>query len=1096
MKSRLKCLFSLALLMTSVNVYAQEVPTPGRGNAGKGAQTVSPTVSKSNDELISENIDVKRLNKIRIVQSTDNWTVNNIAVALSPGIRATVTIPLGPIGVDTGGSNRFGGPWGQYPIRIIDGAKSETVYVTGGTCSAGATNCTLIFKPFFSHSSSDYSLASATQGIQEAINDGCGLPAAIRDWANISGCHVIIPPRGKPYGRPKSYSEDYNIYASIFFHASQSKLSGEGAVINHYGRGPGLVVGFLTPVNADGSLVPGFPGSAPSNLAVDNTIEGISFRSASDHSGDPAYAGSLIASVAYSNSTHLNTIKTAAPHGLRSGDIVTVLFTDPTQFWGDIPSITVVDPNTFTYYRDSKSEWPVQTTPGVVALAYEPVLDNATGTSFLDLKESISWELGRFNNWFDFWDDERCLVRGFDNAGIPLNANINWTGSFFFSGGAHNLPLAKQQLAPVLTVTDSNITANHSNGFSFFNSNGLYVHDTVIQAQGLWQANVSNITGNYQGASFENIYTETGPSLNPIDPAKSPWAGMGNAGLIAGPSSGAALFSIRGASMGGSLPTYGDGPTQYLYSIMVNDLTTGVHSSPLPVMFGRANRSGTISVRWPRVADGRDRITYHVIRNLAPLGIVTANGGYIAPSITTCGGGTADACGAVAKDLPQCSGFRCTYSDDLTGTSSIAKELASQNYRGNFSFWPALGAVTSGAPIISDTEINTVGVGAHANTASAVPINYAARCRASTNVFGGFTSCATSTDTTNGTDSALLLNDYNLGKVNAKGRLNFMARGKPQELITLSDAETASTIATTGYRPDANALDAYIGLDGPKGGFAGNAAPVAFGSPLSISNYIGARPDNHEWKERLTFDSKSLKVPIDFQSGVGHEISGPELTKPSPPASGFQKAYFKAGRGLCTIDAKGMETCMGHRSTANTDAPDAMLNSENSPWFTAGRVEGTAVFSSSAKKASLFGVTLNLPTTTKHLTYSVVVSDPTATKYDIGIYSGTSGGTCTLLLHTGPNPGSTAMTAGYHTVNWKEGAVTLRPGRYYLAITASSTESVAALGGASNQLTFAGGTRSDNVGNVTVTNAGELDGKRTCPEDSYQTAGVPAFIVH
>ena len=63
--------------------------------------------------------------------------------------------------------------------------------------------------------------------------------------------------------------------------------------------------------------------------------------------------------------------------------------------------------------------------------------------------------------------------------------------------------------------------------------------------------------------------------------------------------------------------------------------------------------------------------------NLAPLGIVSANGGYIAPSITTCGGGTADACGAVAKDLPQCSGFRCTYSDDLTGTSSIAKELAS-----------------------------------------------------------------------------------------------------------------------------------------------------------------------------------------------------------------------------------------------------------------------------------------------------------------------------------------------------------------------------------------------------------------------------------
>ena len=1095
MKIIFKYLLPVALLSSSIGLRAQElsVSAPGTGPMSLGAAISA--VPQKTDQGTADDLDAKRFNRTRIVQPSDNWSIDRTPTPLLPRVSATVILPVGPVGVDTGGTSRFGGPWGQYQIRISDSVKSETVYVTGGTCIAGAKNCTLIFTPYFSHSANAYALGSATQGIQEAINDGCGLPSSAADWPYVSGCHVVIPPRGKPYGGPKSYSDDYNIYGSIFFHTTQSRLSGDGAVINHYGRGPGLVVGYLTPVNADGSVIAGFPTSAPSNLALDNTVEGITFRSATDHSTDPAYAGSLITSVAYSSTTHLNTITTAAPHGLRTGDMVTILFTDPTQFWGDVPSITVVNANTFTYYRNSRVDWPAQTTPGVVALAYEPVLDNASGTNFLEVKGAIAWELGRFNNWFDFWDDERGLVQGFDNAGISLNANVNWTGSFFFSGGAFNLPIAKQQLAPVVTVADSNLTANYSNGFSFFNSNGLYVHDTVIQAQGLWQANVSNVTGNYQGAYFENIYTETGPSLNPPSPARSPWPGTGNAGLIAGVSSGAAEFDIRGAAMGGSLPTYGDGSIQYVYSIVVNDATKGVHSSPLPVMFGRTNRSGKIPVRWPRVASGRDKITYHVIRNPAPLGISAASGGYVAPTDTNCGGGSLDACGSVAVDVPQCPSFVCTFSDDVTlATSPIVHDLSSQNYRGNFSFWPATGAITSSAPIVSDTEISTVGVGAQANTGSAVPINYAARCRGSINVFGGYTACENSTDTTNGTNSAVMLNDHSHGNPMAKGRLNFMSRVKPQEVITLADADTAATLATTGYRPKANSLDAYIGFDGPNGGFSGKAAPVAFGSPVSISSYIGSTPDNSTWKERLTLNSKTLKVPLDFQSGIAHEISGPEIAKPSRPASGFQKAYFKAGNGLCTIDSGGVEKCMGGATDTNASvAPDTA----DTPWFTATHVgEKTAVFPGVANKAAFFGVILPFPKITKQLTYTVGIADISPTTYDIGLYSGTSGGVCTLLAHTGPKPGSSTMTSGYHTVNWKDGAVRLRPGRYYLAMTASSTKSVAVLGGESDQLTFAGGTGPDTVGNVAVTVAGVLDATRTCPIDSYKAAIVPAFVVH
>src|SRR5208282_5216793 len=91
-----------------------------------------------------------------------------------------------------------------------------------------------------------------------------------------------------------------------------------------------------------------------------------------------------------------------------------------------------------------------------------------------------------------------------------------------------------------------NITANFSNGITDYNSNGLYIENTVLQATGPWQVYSANSTGNYQGAYLKNIYSESGPQANPISPARSPFPGTGVAGLIAGPSSGAASFAIAG----------------------------------------------------------------------------------------------------------------------------------------------------------------------------------------------------------------------------------------------------------------------------------------------------------------------------------------------------------------------------------------------------------------------------------------------------------------------------------------------------------------------------------------------------------------------
>jgi hypothetical protein len=154
------------------------------------------------------------------------------------------------------------------------------------------------------------------------------------------------------------------------------------------------------------------------------------------------------------------------------------------------------------------------------------------------------------------------------------------------------------------------------------------------------------------------------------------------------------------------------------------------------------------------------------------------------------------------------------------------------------------------------------------------------------------------------------------------------------------------------------------------------------------------------------------------------------------------------------------------------------------------------VFSSVANKAAFFGAMLGFQKTTSQVSYYVSTADTSTTTYDLGIYSGASGGACTLVAHTGSIAGSTAMSSGAHTVSWTGGSVTMQPGRYYLALTASATAGTAVIYGDSAGVTFAGGTGTSNVGNVAVTSGGSLPASVTCPTDSVQVAAlIPGWLV-
>ncbi len=476
-----------------------------------------------------------------------NWS-QTMTSALTGGSPATVTLTPCPVGIDTTSG-------AGYQVLISGSGNSEAVNVltAAGGCTSGTSSGTITFTPFFSYPAG-YTIGSASSGIQETINSACGVDPT--SWKNRL-CSVTLPSSGPGY--PTHSLNTYNVAGTIYFHSNESVLSGYGASLNCNGRGACLQIGDLVGTND----------------FTNNTVEGLGFRSPTNLSNSPAFAGTPITQT--QRTSQVVTITTASAHGFRIGDMVTILFTDNSAFWGDAIVTSVPSPTTFQYAH-SGADTAAQTTPGVVALAYIAVLDNSMNTHLNDIVYDGLGANGWFNNFFDIWDDENVTIDHFNNNAGSMNANVNWTGSFVFSAGNQG---AQHQIAPVISLRDSSITANYSNGITVYNSNGLYVENTVVQATGPWQVYSSNSTGNYQGAYLKNIYSESSASSNPLSPAKSPFPGTGVAGLIAGSSSGAASFSISGSGgTQGWFATGGSGSTAYSYFVVAKDSTAGTQTSP------------------------------------------------------------------------------------------------------------------------------------------------------------------------------------------------------------------------------------------------------------------------------------------------------------------------------------------------------------------------------------------------------------------------------------------------------------------------------------------------------------------------------------
>ncbi len=375
------------------------------------------------------------------------------SLPIAAGKLATIRLTPCPAGIDT--TSRAG-----YDIFISGGGKSEAARVVSGSCVSGAASGTIAVVPFFSYASGA-AIGSASTGIQEAINLACGIDKTT--YLNTH-CNVAVPPDGPASGKEhKSSLNTYNVYGTIYLHANQSVLNGYGVSLNCLGRGACLQVGDLK----------------NSNDYTNTTVLGLSFRAPVDLSTNPSFAGVAIAQT--QRTSQVVTVSTGSAHGFRVGDMVTILFTDSSAYWGD--AIVTAVPNATTFqYAHAGADLAAQTTPGVVALAYVAILDNAVNTNLADISYDKVGENGKFNNFFDLWDDENVTITHFNNNAISLNGNANWTGSFVFSAGNQ-----AQQIAPVITLRDSSITANTSNGVTVSKS---YER---MEEEGLWTPTLRDV---------------------------------------------------------------------------------------------------------------------------------------------------------------------------------------------------------------------------------------------------------------------------------------------------------------------------------------------------------------------------------------------------------------------------------------------------------------------------------------------------------------------------------------------------------------------------------------------------------------------------
>jgi hypothetical protein len=159
--------------------------TPATPSGGVGSVSVSPALSQNIAQPAGTQFSVNNISGIRYVTPSDNWS-QNPSGSLATGAN-TVTLSPCPRGLTVNS------PSGTQTYIYISGVGTpEAVLITSTTCTqGGGASGTITFSAVNTHSAG-YSVGSASQGVQEAINAASYIPNFAGGTAEAGS--VVIPP--------------------------------------------------------------------------------------------------------------------------------------------------------------------------------------------------------------------------------------------------------------------------------------------------------------------------------------------------------------------------------------------------------------------------------------------------------------------------------------------------------------------------------------------------------------------------------------------------------------------------------------------------------------------------------------------------------------------------------------------------------------------------------------------------------------------------------------------------------------------------------------------------------------------------------------
>jgi hypothetical protein len=843
----------------------------------------APLAGQTVTQPAGTTLNVNTFASIRYVTPSFNFSQSPAADLSAAGAK-TVTLAPCPSGVIGADANLW--------VYIATQGTPEAVNVTGGTCTSGAASGTLTFTTLNVHAAG-YTVASASSGIYEALRDATP--------SNNNNVRLILQPTNPPA------SVYYSVYAPITILGGVIEIEGGGTTIDC----EATRACFVMPTVGNESV-------HIHHFRVGNRT---------------TYAGAAITNQLCA--ANVCTITTTLNPAV--GSTVDIQATDSVSLWGP-----------HTVATTSGSSWTYACTGCVVASAATPGR-NAYQNAFIETNsqgtqiDHIAFDTpggfsGAMNNGFVVLNDQSFHLSDIQVVSNFSGCSANYCANLVYAPGSFSTNAA------VIYADAINGTMNCSaNGFTLYNGNTNHLNNVVVQGFNEWAVATGLLRGGFGPTILDNFYSEVGNCNNPRYIAAGLATGGPSKGMAGELAYGGQTTVKGGEAPIGNMPQFAaTGANTIQLYVVVKDSVLGA-SLPMYIGFAVTNNAGTFTAAWPRVGS-TNTITYDLL-STGTLGTGSSSTVILPPyfGAGSCPGGSPSACGSIATAIAQCAGLICTQTV-TPGSNTTAYVVPAEVAYFAPSFWPG-GIVnatsgnsalfTSVAKTYMDHSNFTGGqLNPFLSETRLAPTGFMHECA---NGAGGWSWQVCLAQSGNSYNATVITGGLPGGGApdGLKGRLNFDWVSTTQgQIITLIDCTNYLTLASNGGRPLGTSCDTYIGADVPAGSVSNNVAQTAFGSPVSISNYIASLPDNTSWLERLTASLKSFKVPITTNSQITSTLANG--TAPLVVASQTRVSNLKTGGNPLVISCGTTATC----------AAATLLNSfvvEGSVALTAGSASMTAL---------------------------------------------------------------------------------------------------------------------------------------------------------